>query len=491
MKKKLICLSLTAVCATQLLTYKDASAIVTGEKNPYQSSSLKLNGKISHPHDVERYYNSLNDYVYNKSINMHAGYDEPEYKDALNKYKQKFMAEMEALNKYRKEQEQINKVQGYWYKDKVPSNTYGLTYERYYSLYKKLEENREEFFKEVKKIESENIDLKRFDEETQYEKGFQINQLENKILMVGKAFIKENPLAVQNMYNKLDMVLGTTNKEYKNMVPTNERMFKMKSQDLEFIIDDFFEEINLARPHNIIPLTKENQDNKQLQKQLREDAKAAKDNVKLRDPKTKERSEKAKKVEEDFKTIKAKGSEKKYDDEYEEIRKRAIKKINFNINGSVASLDYDEDSKKESKQKSKRKADQEPQQINNLSHIEKVINNTVKYEPKPQFNNNIVDTKNNISEYNDSSVKYGPRPQFNSNVVSTKNNITEYSNGSVKYGPRPQFNSNVVSTKNNITEYSNGSVKYGPRPQFNSNVVSAKNNITEYSNGSVKYGPRL
>lgn len=31
--KKLICLSLTAVCATQLLTYKDASSIVTGEKN--------------------------------------------------------------------------------------------------------------------------------------------------------------------------------------------------------------------------------------------------------------------------------------------------------------------------------------------------------------------------------------------------------------------------------------------------------------------------
>lgn len=57
--KKLICLSLTAVCATQLLTYKDASSIVTGEKIPYQSSSLKLNGKLSDEWYAESYKNSL------------------------------------------------------------------------------------------------------------------------------------------------------------------------------------------------------------------------------------------------------------------------------------------------------------------------------------------------------------------------------------------------------------------------------------------------
>ncbi|UXU57179.1 coagulase [Staphylococcus agnetis] len=287
MKKKLLVLSASAILASNFIFDNSASAIVDVRENPYQSESLKLKGEISHPYDVERYYNSLDDFVYYKSINMHAGYDEPEYKDALYKYKQKFMAEMDALNKYRREQELINKVKGYLYKDKVPSGIYGLTYKRYYSIFENLEKNREEFFNEVRKIESSNYDLKRFDETTQHYKGFEINQLENKILMIGKAFINENPLAVQNMYHQLDMVLGSTNKEYKKMVPTNERMFKIKSQDLESIIDGFFEDINLARPQNIIPLNEKNEFDEQIHKQLRDDAKAAK-----------ERADKFKKAEE-------------------------------------------------------------------------------------------------------------------------------------------------------------------------------------------------
>ncbi|KFE42459.1 coagulase domain-containing protein [Staphylococcus agnetis] len=306
MKKKLLVLSASAILASNFIFDNSASAVVDVRENPYQSESLKLKGEISHPYDVERYYNSLDDFVYYKSINMHAGYDEPEYKDALYKYKQKFMAEMDALNKYRREQELINKVKGYLYKDKVPSGIYGLTYKRYYSIFENLEKNREEFFNEVRKIESRNYDLKRFDETTQHHKGFEINQLENKILMIGKAFINENPLAVQNLYHQLDMVLGSTNKEYKKMVPTNERMFKIKSQDLESIIDGFFEDINLARPQNIIPLNEKNEFDEQLHKQLRDDAKAAKDNEQLRDPKAKERADKFKKAEEDAKAERAK-----------------------------------------------------------------------------------------------------------------------------------------------------------------------------------------
>ncbi|PTH71350.1 coagulase domain-containing protein [Staphylococcus agnetis] len=124
--------------------------------------------------------------------------------------------------------------------------------------------------------------------------------------MIGKAVINENPLAVQNLYHQLDMVLGSTNKEYKKMVPTNERMFKIKSQDLESIIDGFFEDINLARPQNIIPLNEKNEFDEQLHKQLRDDAKAAKDNEQLRDPKAKERADKFKKAEEDAKAERAK-----------------------------------------------------------------------------------------------------------------------------------------------------------------------------------------
>lgn len=89
MKKKLLVLSASAILASNFIFDNSASAVVDVRENPYQSESLKLKGEISHPYDVERYYNSLDDFVYYKSINMHAGYDEPEYKDALYRYKQK------------------------------------------------------------------------------------------------------------------------------------------------------------------------------------------------------------------------------------------------------------------------------------------------------------------------------------------------------------------------------------------------------------------
>ncbi|MCO4329898.1 coagulase [Staphylococcus hyicus] len=445
MKKKLLVLSASAILASNFIFDNSASAVVDGSKNPYHSESLKLNGEISHPYDVERYYNSLDDFVYYKSINMHAGYDEPEYKSALNKYKQKFMAEMEALNKYRKEQEQINKVKGYWYKDRVPSNTYGLTYQRYYSLYKKLEENREEFFKEVKKIESENIELKRFDEETQYKKGFQINQLENKILMVGKAFIEENPLAVQNMYYQLDMVLGTTEKEYKKMVPTNERMFKMKSQDLESIIDGFFEEINLARPQNIIPLTKENQDNKQLQKQLREDAKAAKENEQLRDPKAKERADKVKKAQEEAKA---------------ERIKRAQKAKASKTSKSIKSKEQKTYKYKQLKKRSESNI-QEPTTKSSVStHVasSNKASSTISNQQKPANDNKLSRTTNQnkklkgmSGESNNFDVTHNSKP---TNQLSGNANLIEFSQDTVPNTNElnKQTTSNAPVVKETITE---------------------------------------
>ncbi|HDH6533896.1 TPA: hypothetical protein PI908_002304 [Staphylococcus aureus] len=344
------------------------------------------------------------------------------------------LSEIEAANKFNLEQKKINLLKR---KNKeVPEGIFGLTYDRYISIYKSLEQNKADFENKLKQVGEKHPDLKEFDYSQQEEA--------NKIIMIGRTLTKKVD-AVQNMYNKLDVVVEISYDDRAHNTPRNNRMLEKMKEDLETIIDEFFEEAELARPNYIPILTESNGDNKEIRSKLRKDANDAKSDPRLVDPGVKIRAEKAKNVEEYFKTIKGKGSEKKYDDEYEAIRKRAIEKINSNINGSVASLDYDEDSKKESKQKSKRKADQELQQINNLSHIEKVINNTVKYEPKPHFNSNIVDTKNNISGYNDGSVKYSPRPQFNSNVVSTKNNITEYSNGSVKYGPRPQMKINIYS----------------------------------------------
>ncbi|WP_105989228.1 coagulase domain-containing protein [Staphylococcus agnetis] len=441
MKKKLLVLSASAILASNFIFDNSASAVVDVRENPYQSESLKLKGEISHPYDVERYYNSLDDFVYYKSINMHAGYDEPEYKDALYRYKQKFMAEMDALNKFRKEQEQINKVYGYWYKDRVPNNTYGLTYQRYYNIFKKLEKNREEFFKEIEKIESANLELKRFDDETQYKKGFEINQLENKILMVGKAFIKQNPLAVQNMYHQLDMVLGKTDKEYKKMIPTNERMFKIKSQDLESIIDGFFEEINLARPKNIIPLTKENEDNEQLQQKLRDDAKAAKENEHLRDPKAKERADKFKKTEEDAKAERAKKAkvsqakkssktkgQKNY--KYKQLKKRSESNKVSNIK-EPSSKASDSTHVAPSTQPSQRILKQQKQENNNYSEKLPGLSGesndfTVTHNSKPsgqsKGNSNFIEYSQNTAPKNNELNKHN---QTTSSVPVVEDTITE------------------------------------------------------------------
>lgn len=106
-------------------------------------------------------------------------------------------------------------------------------------MYNSLKANREDFDKEVKKIEDKHEDLMRFYEIKQEQVNQEMNKLENQILMIGQAFIKTNRKAVLDMYNRLDMVVGTTEQERQNMLPTNERMRKIKIEDLETIIDEF------------------------------------------------------------------------------------------------------------------------------------------------------------------------------------------------------------------------------------------------------------
>ncbi|UPS50292.1 coagulase, partial [Staphylococcus aureus] len=47
MKNKLLVLSLGALCVSQIWESNHASAVVSGEKNPYVSESLKLTGSKS------------------------------------------------------------------------------------------------------------------------------------------------------------------------------------------------------------------------------------------------------------------------------------------------------------------------------------------------------------------------------------------------------------------------------------------------------------
>ncbi|UXU54877.1 coagulase [Staphylococcus agnetis] len=310
MKKKLLVLSASAILASNFIFDNSASAIVDVRENPYKSVAMNIHGQRSNEDQVKVYIESLEDLIHYLSLNVHAGYDEPEYKEAYDVYQKKFMAEMEVLNKIKKEQNRINRKDGYWYggywnpRD-IDNNVYGLTYERYVHIFESLLKNRQEFAEKARKIQEKHLDLKRYTKEEKYYAGWEINQLENKILMIGNTFTKKTD-AVQNMYNKLDVVVGISEEDRDYNTPRNKRMLEKMKEDLETIIDQFFEEAELARPKFIPVLSAENEKDYSLRKKLREDANAAKQDPKLVDPGVKIRADKFRKAEEAAKAERAK-----------------------------------------------------------------------------------------------------------------------------------------------------------------------------------------
>lgn len=284
MKNKLLVLSLGALCVSQIWESNHASAVVSGEKNPYVSESLKLNDNKSKSLSLEKYKESLRSIMCTKEINKNDGYDEPEYKEALNTYRKKLFAELDALNKFLDEE---RKIASYIKKNmEVPSNILGLTHGRYTAIYNAIKENKNEFEKNVEKIESKHLDLKRFDEDKDYEARVKLNELENKVLMLGQAF-PDKVDARESLYNKLDMIVGLSNDEIEERHPQNERLLKERVEDLETIIDEFFNGIGENRPENISPLTNNEYKNKEMITKLKSDTEAAKNDESKRSKRSK------------------------------------------------------------------------------------------------------------------------------------------------------------------------------------------------------------
>ncbi|NJH99326.1 coagulase [Staphylococcus hyicus] len=299
-KKKLLVLSASAILASNFIFDNSASAVVDVRENPYTSTAKDLNGHRSHKDQVKVYIESLEDLIQYLSLNVHSGYDDLEYKEAYDEYQKRFMAEMDALNQFRKEQSEINEQQAYWYPEKVSNKTLGLTYERYERVFENLLQNRKDFAAKARDIQEKNNDLRKFDKEEKYQAGWEINQLENKIIMIGNTFIGK-PEAVENMYNKLDIVVGISKDDRSYNSPRNKRALERMKEDLETIIDQFFEEANLARPKEIPAMSAESDKNKVMIKELRKAAYAAKEDERLVDPNVKIRADKAKKAEEAIK----------------------------------------------------------------------------------------------------------------------------------------------------------------------------------------------
>nr|WP_275086728.1 coagulase domain-containing protein [Staphylococcus delphini] len=157
------------------------------------------------------------------------------------------------------------------------------TYQRYKAIYDELIKNKNDFEREIAELNEKHPELKTFDSQQQDEAEQKLNDLENQALMLGQTFIYKYD-AKDNLYNKLDMTVGFKPKEREEKKAINKRMLDRKVEDLETIIDEFFEEIGLARPQNIPVLTAKNEKDELVKNKLREDAKKAKADKKLRHP---------------------------------------------------------------------------------------------------------------------------------------------------------------------------------------------------------------
>ncbi|HHO6498517.1 TPA: von Willebrand factor binding protein Vwb [Staphylococcus aureus] len=348
MKKKVLILTLGALFASQLWNSDNASAIVTGEKNPYVSEALSIEGKRSANWNIKDYKNDLSRLLASLQVSQYDGFDEPEYKGIYSKYQQKVFAEIDAVNKFIGEEKEISS-----YKNRdleIPTGIFGMTHERYLKIYDSLKENKKEFELEEKKITNHNDDLKRFNEEELYEARLSLNAIENQVLMLGYAFGDKKEVR-EDLYNKLDLIMGVSDSEREQQTPKNKRMFDEKVEDLESIIDEFFEAIDENRPANIPALTYDDSKtetenkikNRELARTLKADTKAAKTDISKRSKRSLEKQKNSSLSEEVSEEQKV-----KYKREMEEIKEKFSAKSKFT--NPVVSLIDDEDDNENDKQ---------------------------------------------------------------------------------------------------------------------------------------------
>ncbi|HFF0584752.1 TPA: coagulase domain-containing protein, partial [Staphylococcus aureus] len=136
---------------------------------------------------------------------------------------------------------------------------------------------------------------------------------------------------------------GTTEQERQNMLPTNERMRKIKIEDLETIIDEFFNDIGEKRPENIPALTNDEHKNKEMVTKLKSDTEAAKKDVSKRSKRSLDKQNHSSLSEEVSEEQKV-----KYNKEMEEIKEKFLAKSKFT--NPVVSLIDDEDDNGKDKQ---------------------------------------------------------------------------------------------------------------------------------------------
>ncbi|HDX3369463.1 staphylocoagulase [Staphylococcus aureus] len=549
MKKQIISLGALAVASSLFTWDNKADAIVTKD---YSGKSQVNAGSKNGKQIADGYYWGIIENLENQFYNIfhlldQHKYAEKEYKDAVDKLKTRVLEEDQYLLERKKEKYEIYKELYKKYKKENPNTQVkmkafdkydlgDLTMEEYNDLSKLLTKALDNFKLEVKKIESENPDLKPYSESEERTAYGKIDSLVDQAYSVYFAYVTDaqHKTEALNLRAKIDLILGD---EKDPIRVTNQRTEKEMIKDLESIIDDFFIETKLNRPKHITRYDGTKHDYHKhkdgfdaLVKETREAVAKADESWKNKTVKKYGETEtkspvvkEEKKVEEpqapkvdnqqEVKTTAGKAEE-----TTQPVAQPLVKIPQGTIYGeTVKGPDYPTMENKtlqgvivqgpdfptmEQSGPSLSNSYTNPPLTNPI--LEGLEGSSSKLEIKPQGTESTL--KGTQGESSDIEVKpqasetteashYPARPQFNKTPKYVKyrdagTGIREYNDGTFGYEARPRFNKPSETNAYNVTTNQDGTVTYGARPTQNKASKTNAYNVTTHANGQVSYGAR-
>ncbi|HFN9411327.1 TPA: staphylocoagulase [Staphylococcus aureus] len=567
MKKQIISLGALAVASSLFTWDNKADAIVTKD---YSGKSQVNAGSKNGKQIADGYYWGIIENLENQFYNIfhlldQHKYAEKEYKDAVDKLKTRVLEEDQYLLERKKEKYEIYKELYKKYKKENPNTQVkmkafdkydlgDLTMEEYNDLSKLLTKALDNFKLEVKKIESENPDLRPYSEREERTAYGKIDSLVDQAYSVYFAYVTDaqHKTEALNLRAKIDLILGD---EKDPIRVTNQRTEKEMIKDLESIIDDFFIETKLNRPQHITRYDGTKHDYHKhkdgfdaLVKETREAVSKAdeswktktvkkygetvtkspvvKEEKKVEEPQAPKVSEKVD-VQETVGTTEeaplpiaqplVKIPEGTIQGVTEEGPKYPTMEQHTIYGETVKGPEYPTMENKTlqgeivqgpdfltMEQNRPSLSDNYTQPTTPNPILEGLEGSTSKLEIKPQGTESTlkgiqgessgIEVKPQATETTEAS-QYGPRPQFNKTPKYVKyrdagTGIREYNDGTFGYEARPRFNKPSETNAYNVTTHANGQVSYGARPTQNKPSKTNAYNVTTHANGQVSYGAR-
>ncbi|HFN8584150.1 TPA: staphylocoagulase [Staphylococcus aureus] len=567
MKKQIISLGALAVASSLFTWDNKADAIVTKD---YSGKSQVNAGSKNGKQIADGYYWGIIENLENQFYNIfhlldQHKYAEKEYKDAVDKLKTRVLEEDQYLLERKKEKYEIYKELYKKYKKENPNTQVkmkafdkydlgDLTMEEYNDLSKLLTKALDNFKLEVKKIESENPDLRPYSEREERTAYGKIDSLVDQAYSVYFAYVTDaqHKTEALNLRAKIDLILGD---EKDPIRVTNQRTEKEMIKDLESIIDDFFIETKLNRPQHITRYDGTKHDYHKhkdgfdaLVKETREAVSKAdeswktktvkkygetvtkspvvKEEKKVEEPQAPKVSEKVD-VQETVGTTEeaplpiaqplVKIPEGTIQGVTEEGPKYPTMEQHTIYGETVKGPEYPTMENKTlqgeivqgpdfltMEQNRPSLSDNYTQPTTPNPILEGLEGSTSKLEIKPQGTESTlkgiqgessgIEVKPQATETTEAS-QYGPRPQFNKTPKYVKyrdagTGIREYNDGTFGYEARPRFNKPSETNAYNVTTHANGQVSYGARPTQNKPSETNAYNVTTHANGQVSYGAR-